>query len=424
MNPEDETFLSAFLDGELSPDQRASVESALVSNPVLAEHLRELTAVRDLVANLPRPVPGVDLAASVVDQIRQGPQRAARARRRVLARGMAGLAAAASIVLAVSLALSSLPRAPRPAGGRVLPAAPSVVVARSVETSRPPDGPPAAAGRTPGESSASTRRAGRFAPVLAEQEENERRRDREQRALRERLLDSPDLTHVFIVLDVIGGHAGDRVNELVRSAPRLDPAYGQITVSQGIVIDPKHPNKATVFALVLDDREMKQLRDKLNAEFPHAVQEEPADPSMVTRLSGLGDVAILSGTRATELLNPADVPVRPGALALTEAKAKHVPVRTVPNDEFPGLPVREADPAPPASENPRDAATEPERELSAPPAPPRSPSVPAAPAAVAKAEPTAPDLSHPRLREGLALRKTSVVLVWVTTPSGGPPPRR
>src|SRR4051812_35968358 len=71
MNPEDDPFLSAYLDGELDPAQRAEVESALLSNPALAERLRQLAAVRDLVANLPRPSPREDLSGAVLARIRR-----------------------------------------------------------------------------------------------------------------------------------------------------------------------------------------------------------------------------------------------------------------------------------------------------------------------------------------------------------------
>src|SRR5215213_6991086 len=69
MKPEDEIFLSAYLDGELDPDERSVVESALLSDPSLGERLRQLAAVRDLVANLPRPPARVDLAPAIVGRI-------------------------------------------------------------------------------------------------------------------------------------------------------------------------------------------------------------------------------------------------------------------------------------------------------------------------------------------------------------------
>ena len=50
MSSGDDTFLSAYLDGQLDSDQQQLVESALVASPKLAENLRGLAAVRELVA--------------------------------------------------------------------------------------------------------------------------------------------------------------------------------------------------------------------------------------------------------------------------------------------------------------------------------------------------------------------------------------
>ena len=38
MNRDDDTFLGAYLDGQLDPEERHLVESALVSDPELAEN--------------------------------------------------------------------------------------------------------------------------------------------------------------------------------------------------------------------------------------------------------------------------------------------------------------------------------------------------------------------------------------------------
>src|SRR5262245_32276816 len=105
MKPEDEPFLSAFLDGELDPDQRAAVESALISSPILAEHLRRLASVRELVANLPRHPARRDLSKAVLERIRQRSERSVLRRRRAVVGTRRVLAAAASIVLAVVLGL-------------------------------------------------------------------------------------------------------------------------------------------------------------------------------------------------------------------------------------------------------------------------------------------------------------------------------
>ena len=120
MISDDNSFLSAYMDGQLDPDQHQWVESALVSNPQLAEQLRALTVLRDLVAGLARD-PSVDVTDQVMERIRA--RRAAsrhfpafhswpRSRRRRLA--AAGvLAAAAGVIVAISLAITHpLPSSP------------------------------------------------------------------------------------------------------------------------------------------------------------------------------------------------------------------------------------------------------------------------------------------------------------------------
>ncbi len=115
---DDDTFLSSYLDGELDIDQQQRVDSALAVNPELAERLRSLAVVRDLVAGLHRG-PGVDVAPRVMNQI-QGRQRRlkrfpyngawkVRPDRVWLAASV--LAAAATVMLAVTLSVAWKPRA-------------------------------------------------------------------------------------------------------------------------------------------------------------------------------------------------------------------------------------------------------------------------------------------------------------------------
>ncbi|MBX6314748.1 MAG: zf-HC2 domain-containing protein, partial [Isosphaeraceae bacterium] len=46
MNLDDESLLSAYLDGELDPARRLAVEAALLSRPQLAARLQDLARVR------------------------------------------------------------------------------------------------------------------------------------------------------------------------------------------------------------------------------------------------------------------------------------------------------------------------------------------------------------------------------------------
>jgi hypothetical protein len=132
----------------------------------------------------------------------------------------------------------------------------------------------------------------------------ERARDAE--TIRE-MLDSPHLRRIFIVTDVLGGTARDRVEELVQKTPRTEASYGRITVSQGIVIDPRHPNEATVFALVMNEQEQRHFQRRLEQSFPQRVEDTEADPAVVTQLADIGQMTVLPGSPASEVVIPTDV---------------------------------------------------------------------------------------------------------------------
>src|SRR3984957_4937530 len=107
MTLKDESLLTAYLDGELEPDERSSIESALLDDPELARRLRQLVAVHELVAGLHRPVLQVDLTGQIGSRIGPGPGRPwpeLRGGRRVFALTATwGLALAASVLIALGL---------------------------------------------------------------------------------------------------------------------------------------------------------------------------------------------------------------------------------------------------------------------------------------------------------------------------------
>ncbi len=82
------------------------------------------------------------------------------------------------------------------------------------------------------------------------------------------------------VADHIGQPAEQQVASLVERTTHRD--YFKITVSQGIVIDPRHPGKATVFAVVLDENELGPFRDRL--------QEDDVNPAVAMQLADIGQV--------------------------------------------------------------------------------------------------------------------------------------
>jgi len=291
MKLDEETFLTALLDGELAPEHRRRVESELLTDPALADDLRALTAVRDLVAGLPRPPAPAELSDLVVARI---------ARRRAtgpfglrLVPASAGWPGRAAALLTAAAALVLLASPPpqkvlerRPAAG------PGPVVVRPDLVRAPAVPVKAGVGSVVAEA------------VESSPDASERRREAERRLVRN-LLDSPNVRPALIVTDVIGGDAGRQVGEILDTLPRRNPAFGRITVPQGIIFDPDHPGVAMFFAAVMDDREYRQFQDRLTRRFPDAVEVAEPPPELLTRLSNVDQLAVLSGKPVADLIDPA-----------------------------------------------------------------------------------------------------------------------
>jgi hypothetical protein len=286
MTLDDESILSAYLDGQLGPDEQQTVEAALLDDPGLADELRGLAALRDLLAGLPRESP-VDLTSRVMRRVRRralvgtargfvawGPVRAA------------GLAAIAASVLMMLTAAWFLHHRTGPADARG-----QVVAARrdAVPPSRPDDpksGWPdfAQKAREPADGPGRSEERGRSQPESADgvgSTPDELVHVREY-------LDHPDLRRIFLVSDKGDGSSEQVVANVVEQTTRFN--YYKITISQGIVIDPRHPDQATVFALVVGPRELDNLRDRLRMALRDRLEEEPAEPGIVTRLADIGHV--------------------------------------------------------------------------------------------------------------------------------------
>lgn len=69
MNADHRSQLSAYLDGELTPEERAEIERALSSDPALRRELEELRALAADLARLPTPRPPPSLLAGVLARI-------------------------------------------------------------------------------------------------------------------------------------------------------------------------------------------------------------------------------------------------------------------------------------------------------------------------------------------------------------------
>lgn len=298
MNPLDDAILDAYIDDELDPAGRFEVESAMATDPALADRARARLALRDLIAGLPRPVVGMSLAGPIVARL------AARRRRQIhLQFGQrtvsipmrparwAGVGLAASALLSWSLGNPPVPPDDFRDGAAIaITGAPPIMVAFD---------PPAGPIDPPTELVA--------APPVDPAIEADRERDRRQvRALMER----DDVRRILIVADVLGaGAATEQVDEILRKAGRARPDYGRITVAQGVVVDPEHPGAATVFAVVMNDGELAEFRGRLDAQFPGAVSSDAAGPEVITQLAEIGQVAVASGTPAAVLHRPLTPPI-------------------------------------------------------------------------------------------------------------------
>jgi hypothetical protein len=148
-----------------------------------------------------------------------------------------------------------------------------------------------------------------------------------------KLLDDPHLRRVFLITDRIESSLEPEVSSLVERTTRH--AYFKITVAQGIVIDPKHPGKSTVFAVVLDDSQLAPFRERLRSRFSDRVAEADPDPTITVQLADIGQVISLPAHPVGDVTIPtpknlailepldgdpdaAEQPVRPDAIVASD----------------------------------------------------------------------------------------------------------
>src|SRR5262249_26027422 len=140
------------------------------------------------------------------------------------------------------------------------------------------------------------------------------------------LLDNPNLTRILVVVDEIGGNGRERVESLGRRSPRIESSFGRISAAQGIAIDPRFPGKATVFPVGMSADELHRCHGDLSKEFPSSSEDVAAEPDVVTQLSGIGQVAILPGTTATDLRAQPGTAAPLTAMRAPDARAKTVEI--------------------------------------------------------------------------------------------------
>jgi hypothetical protein len=423
MLPDDESLLSAYLDGELGREGHEAVESFLNSDPRLTETLRGLVGVRDLLADLSRPVAG-DAAPEVMRRLgeRRAGSRPWRSVKHPIRWVAAGVAAAAVLGFLVVSAVQRQDRRADVAARNELKADPS---------GRPVTGGPgqdlAASGRsTPDRVDSSVSETTHPARARAGQERGRAlsvtqapgmKDDQDKEATRVRaLLDNPRLRRTFFVTDQIDQPALNHVASVVEQTTRHD--YFKITIAQGIVIDPRHPDQATVFALVLDESELATLRGRLQEAFKENVREAGVDPGVAAQLTDIGQVASFAPNPIGNVIIPKD---RLSAILLREDQP-------TPEQEN-SAPVagrrRSANEVDLARQEPTVSAEAAPADNPAGPAPhPRIANVPgkiAAAAAVPPAQNPIEPASRPEAISGDAprARQPVIVLVWVSHARSG-----
>ena len=142
---------------------------------------------------------------------------------------------------------------------------------------------------------------GRFAPA-GSATERDRAGLQADLAVSRELLDNPNKRRFFLVKNGRDGNAEQQVASVVERTTRFN--FCKITVSQGIVIDPRHPDQATVFAFLVNPNEVDRVLDQLKSVLPDAIEETPADPAIVTQLADIGQVQASAPVPLAEVMIP------------------------------------------------------------------------------------------------------------------------
>ncbi|HEV3166837.1 MAG TPA: hypothetical protein VGZ22_22610, partial [Isosphaeraceae bacterium] len=305
--------------------------AALLSDASVAERLRQLIGVRDLVDGLPRPETSYDLVIPVLDRI--AATRWRRALRGLAPRGRAALivtsaafGAAAAVFIAAMLLLNFAPRgdsgvafrphrAPAPAVPTISKAQTtpsSHVIAQSDHAERKASASKATGSpsrstfltATTSAEDATTPKARLVRRVVAGPDAEEIQSDEERLRLQGLLFGDTSVRRLLVTGDNLDS-AASQVDGLLRNAPRRKAKYSRITISQGIVIDPSNPAGAIVYILVMDEKELGYLRTRLKTDYRLSVRDDgPAPAPVVTLLADIGQVSVAMGTPAATLMAP------------------------------------------------------------------------------------------------------------------------
>lgn len=303
MSFDDETLLSAYLDGELDPARRRKVERALKSSPALAGRLRDLAGVRDALRGLSAPAVPEDLAPRIVSELRVRKRyvETVRAWKRagLILGPFVGIAAGLLVAWSVwgygadpkvpdperlIVAERTTPEVVKPAPEE--PEKPETVAEVELEVEEAPDVAEAVRGRE----------------VVAELEPSrEREREEDQEALRE-ILEHPKARRILIPVDVVDEESLKRVEDAIGLTARTHPRHARLRLYQGVVIDPENAGRAVVYAMALDSTEAANLKRNLGKSFGAVSKAEEVAPSVLAELSETVQLDVFETTPAGTIL--------------------------------------------------------------------------------------------------------------------------
>ena len=394
MNPDDDLLLNAYVDGELPPDQRSRLESAMRSVPEWTERAREIHRVGEIVGGLSRPAAARDQSPEIMAELYRRRsvfhwigwfERPLIAKSLVLFGAAASLVACAAIGLALSTRALNGPDAHFQYAGVIHPSKNGE--AKTIDPSAPINSTasPASSARATDDKLAGH-------GTEADSKTMARRASNPDADQVRRLLQSPNLTTRFVVTDVVGGDAPASVGRYLRKAGRRKDTFARITLDPGNTVDPLHPGEATVFVVVLDPRELASVRSELESRFTHRFAESKLDAPISERLAQLDNSLIEQGTQVANVVVPKSEP-------LASIAAPN------PRDEAKIAIIAPRRPVPPSEDHqePNDRPAEPK---------PKEPA--ADPASTLPKESPAPELKNVA-ETPPPIPRESVVLIWVKT---------
>lgn len=306
MNIARESMLSAYLDDQLSPEQRRAVEAALKSDPAVAESLRSLAVVRDLIAELSRPT-GPDLFPEIMERLegRNLERRSGRpATRRLQLAALASGGVAASIAC-LALLGGRLQPSPRPAPSFTAPS--ESILADSGPTTDAPSEPIIAELLGPPALPRTAISTGESSPEVAstEQPSADAPASDPDRLLVHELLEGRPPSRVFLVTALDGEATAERVATLLgisthRNFHRIElpPAEGEVEAEKADAIG------AVAFAATLDPAELATFRERLTTAFSERFDDDGEKPAIAADLAKRGRAATLSANPAGDVLIP------------------------------------------------------------------------------------------------------------------------